>query len=231
MPKKRPTSESPEGTRRKAAILRAATQLFARNGYRDASLASVADAVGLTPPGLLHHFPSKPDLLEVLLREREQRDKAVVADALARYPGDVVRLLEALVAHNEAERDDTWLHTVLSAEATSPDHPAHDFFAARYTRVRTALGRTITEQSAASPLDKDEVAALATLCMAVMDGLQVQWLLDPKTDMNANFKVFGKLLHSALGQDGALGQDSALGQGALGQDGASLGPAAGDQPG
>ncbi len=199
MPKKRPVSESPEGARRKAAILQAATELFARNGYRDASLASVADAVGLTPPGLLHHFPSKPDLLVVLLREREKRDKAVVADALMNHPGDVVRLLEALVAHNEAEHDDTWLHTVLSAEATSPDHPAHDFFVARYARVRTALGRTIAEQSSASDLAKDEIDALATICMAVMDGLQVQWLLDPQTDMNAGFRVFGKLLQKALG--------------------------------
>jgi AcrR family transcriptional regulator len=198
MPKKRPVSESPEGARRKAAILEAATRLFARNGYRDASLASVADAAGLTPPGLLHHFPSKPDLLVVLLREREQRDKAVVADALRQHPGDVVRLLEALVAHNAAERDDTWLHTVLSAEATSPDHPAHDFFVARYTRVRAALRRTIAEQSSDSGLAKDEIEALATICMAVMDGLQVQWLLDPQADMTANFRVFGKLLGNAL---------------------------------
>ena len=182
------------------AILQAATELFARNGYRDASLASVADAACLTPPGLLHHFPSKPDLLVVLLREREQRDKAVVADALRKYPGDVVSLLEALVAHNAAERDDTWLHTVLSAEATSPDHPAHDFFVARYARVRTALSRTIAKQSSASDLAEDEIDALATICMAVMDGLQVQWLLDPQTDMIANFRVFGKLLQNALGR-------------------------------
>jgi AcrR family transcriptional regulator len=205
MPKKRPASESPEGARRKAAILTAAAEQFARNGYRDASLASVAEAAGLTPPGLLHHFPSKPALLEGLLREREQRDKAVVADALSKYPGDVVRLLEALVAHNEAERDDTWLHSVLSAEATSPDHPAHNFFKARYTRVRTALGRTITRQSSASTLAKEDIQALATLCMAVMDGLQIQWLLDPQTDMIANFRVFGKLLHNALGVSGDPG--------------------------
>lgn len=199
MPEKRPVSESPEGARRKAAILQAATELFARNGYRDASLASVADAVGLTPPGLLHHFPSKPDLLEVLLKEREQRDKAVVAEALGNHPGDVVRLLEALVAHNAAEHDDTWLHTVLSAEATSPEHPAHDFFVARYARVRNALGRTIAEQSSASGLAKEEIDALATICMAVMDGLQVQWLLDPQADMTASFRIFGKLLQMALG--------------------------------
>ena len=198
MPKKRPVSESPEGARRKVAILRAATELFARGGYRDASLASVADAVGLTPPGLLHHFPSKPDLLVGLLKEREQRDKAVVADALMKHPGDVVSLLQALVAHNAAERNDTWLHTVLSSEATSPDHPAHDFFVARYTRVRTALARTIAKQASASGLAEDEIQALAAICMAVMDGLQVQWLLDPQANMVASFSVFGKLLENAL---------------------------------
>ena len=180
------------------AILRAATELFARGGYRDASLASVADAVGLTPPGLLHHFPSKPDLLVGLLKEREQRDKAVVADALMKHPGDVVSLLQALVAHNAAERNDTWLHTVLSSEATSPDHPAHDFFVARYTRVRTALARTIAKQASASGLAEDEIQALAAICMAVMDGLQVQWLLDPQANMVASFSVFGKLLENAL---------------------------------
>lgn len=198
MPKKRPVSESPEGARRKVAILRAATELFARGGYRDASLASVANAVGLTPPGLLHHFPSKPDLLVGLLKEREQRDKAVVADALMKHPGDVVSLLQALVAHNAAERNDTWLHTVLSSEATSPDHPAHDFFVARYTRVRTALARTIAKQASASGLAEDEIQALAAICMAVMDGLQVQWLLDPQANMVASFSVFGKLLENAL---------------------------------
>lgn len=156
----------------------------------------------MTPPGLLHHFPSKPALLEALLRELEQRDKALVAEALRTYPGDVVRLLEALVAHNEADGDDTWLATVLAAEATSPDHPAHDFFAARYTRVRTALHRIIAQQASTSSLAKEDIAAQATLSMAVMDGLQVQWLLDPQTDMIADFRVFGKLLQDALGVPG-----------------------------
>ena len=42
------------------AILRAATELFARGGYRDASLASVADADGLTRPGC--STTSRPNL-------------------------------------------------------------------------------------------------------------------------------------------------------------------------
>ena len=126
-----------------------------------------------------------------LLKEREQRDKAVVADALIERPGDVVSLLQALVAHDAAERNDTWLHTVLSSEATSPGRGDHDFFVARYTRVRTALARTIAKQASASGLAEDEIQALAAICMAVVDGLQVQWLLDPQAN------IVAQLLHSA----------------------------------
>jgi AcrR family transcriptional regulator len=196
--RKRPVTEYAEGAKRKAAILQVATRLFAHNGYRDASLASVAEAAGLTQPGLLHHFPSKQELLLAVLRDKGRRERALVAEAISEYPDDVAHLLETLVAHNAAARDDTWLYTVLSAEATSPHHPAHEFFAARYERVRNALRKTIAQQSAETSLSDDEVRALAAIVIATMDGLQVQWLIDPEVDMVATFKVFSKLLQKAI---------------------------------
>jgi AcrR family transcriptional regulator len=197
VPKKRPVSEYPEGARRKAAIIRAAARLFALNGYRDASLASIAGEAGLTPPGLLHHFPSKPELLLAVLRDRERRDKKMVADVIETSPGDVVQVLQKLLAHNAAERTDSLLHVVVSAESTSPAHPAHDFFVARNTRVRNALCRSIGKQ-AGSDVTEAELNALATISIAVMDGLQLQWLLDPEVDMAANFEVFGGMLKQAI---------------------------------
>jgi AcrR family transcriptional regulator len=196
--KKRPVTEYAEGARRKAAIIQVASQLFAANGYRDASLASVAEGAGLTLPGLLHHFRSKQELLFAVLKDKERRDKAVVAEAISAYPDDVAHLLEALVARNAAARDDTWLYTVLSAEATSPSHPAHAFFAARHARVQNALRKTIAKQSVAAGLTEDEVRALAAVAIATMDGLQVQWLIDPEVDMVADFRVFSKLLQQAI---------------------------------
>jgi AcrR family transcriptional regulator len=197
--RKRPVSEYAEGAKRKAAIIQVAARLFAHNGYRDASLASVAEGAGLTQPGLLHHFRSKQELLLAVLKDKERREKALVAEAISEYPDDVAHLLEALVAHNAAARDDTGLYSVLSAEATSPSHPAHEFFAARYARVRNALRKSIAKQSAETSLTDDEVRALAVIAVAVMDGLQVQWLIDPEVDMVANFKVFSKLLQQAIG--------------------------------
>jgi AcrR family transcriptional regulator len=198
VPKKRPVSEYVGGTLRKARIVSVATALFASNGYRDAPLASVAEAADLTLPGLLHHFPSKQELLLAVLQDREQRDKALVAEAIRTHPDDVAALLEALVANNAAAPEGTSFHTVISAEATSPSHPAHDFIVARYARVRSALRRSIAKQSSAAGLSDEEIKALAVISMAVMDGLQVQWLLNPEIDMVANFKVFGALLRRAV---------------------------------
>jgi AcrR family transcriptional regulator len=201
--KKRPVGEYAEGARRKAAIIKIASKLFAVNGYRDTSVASVASGAGLTLPGLLHHFRSKQELLFAVLGDKERRDKAVVAEAISAYPDDVAHLLEALVVHNAAARDDTALYSVLAAEATSPEHPAHDFFAARYKRVRDALRKSIAKQSAGTSLPDDEIRALATIAIATMDGLQIQWLIDPEIDMVAHFKVFSKLLQQAIGATAA----------------------------
>ncbi|MFF3148912.1 TetR/AcrR family transcriptional regulator, partial [Streptomyces sp. NPDC057927] len=44
---------------RRAEIVRAALEVIAERGYRGASMASVAERVGLTQQGLLHYFPTK----------------------------------------------------------------------------------------------------------------------------------------------------------------------------
>ena len=47
------------GEESKAAILAAARELFATRGYRGTSLAAIAEAAGLSQPGLLHHYRSR----------------------------------------------------------------------------------------------------------------------------------------------------------------------------
>ena len=59
---------------RRAEIVRAALEVIAERGYRGASLAAVAERVGLTQQGLLHHFPTKEALLVAVLKERDQWD-------------------------------------------------------------------------------------------------------------------------------------------------------------
>ncbi len=51
----------------RAAVLRAATRLFAAHGFDGTTLQDVAYAVGVSKPAILHHFPSKEHIREAVL--------------------------------------------------------------------------------------------------------------------------------------------------------------------
>ncbi len=59
-----PTTDSPA----RARILDVAAGLFLKQGYEAASLRRIADAVGIQAASIYHHFASKEDLLEAILR-------------------------------------------------------------------------------------------------------------------------------------------------------------------
>lgn len=81
--------------------------------------------------------------------------------------------------------------TVCSAEATDVDHPAHEYFQQRSRQV-VALMRAGLELAAAQDLVRADLDldTAARQCQAMMYGLQVQWLLDPSTDMVTIFRRF-----------------------------------------
>jgi AcrR family transcriptional regulator len=163
-------------------ILDQATALFGEAGYRGTSLREIAARCGLSHPGLLHHFPTKELLLLAVLERREEVDR----EGLATGAGLLCGLVD-LVGRNAERRGIVELFTVLSAEATAADHPAHGWFADRYRRIVAELEAAYAEARAAGDLHPDvEPATAARQLVALMDGLQIQWLLgDPEIDMAA----------------------------------------------
>jgi len=90
-----------------------------------------------------------------------------------------LRRLVALVAYNTTKPGVVDLFCTLSAEATSPDHPAHAYFQNRYEWTRSSLAVAFGKVEAGGGLRpgvSPEIAARGTIAM--MDGLQVQWLMD-----------------------------------------------------
>jgi AcrR family transcriptional regulator len=63
-------------------LLRAAAELFGREGFADASLAAVAAAAGVTKGSLYHHYDGKADLFEAVF-EREEAELAQRVAAVA----------------------------------------------------------------------------------------------------------------------------------------------------
>jgi AcrR family transcriptional regulator len=180
-----------KGRKRREAILAAADQLFAAQGFRGASLASIANQVGLTEAGVLHHFPTKEHLLLELLQLRHEHDAERVARTIAEHPAHLDAML-ALCRENQQHPGLVRLFTILAAEGVDADHPAHSWTVERYRLLRERVtGRLIEEQHAGRVDPALDPLLIAPQILAMLDGLQLQWLLDPEqVDMSAIFADF-----------------------------------------
>jgi AcrR family transcriptional regulator len=137
---------------------------------------------------LLHHFPSKEHLLVAVLTERDRVDGAQFQLAGFRGLAALDRLAE-LVQHNTMVPGLVQAYTVLMGESVSEDHPARAWFRDRYPRRRANVAAAIRAGIDTREIRPDvDCDALAAEIIAMMDGLQVQWVLNPdQVDMAAVF--------------------------------------------
>ncbi|WP_306320781.1 MULTISPECIES: TetR/AcrR family transcriptional regulator [unclassified Streptomyces] len=173
---------------RRAEILRAALEVIAERGYRGASLAAVAERVGLTQQGLLHHFPTKEALLVAVLEERDQWDAV---------PSSQWRLdlLGSLVEYNAMRPGIVQTFSALLGESVTEGHPAREFFTQRYVGVRESMAEVLRAEYGERLPGGLTPERAAPLLVAVLDGLQYQWLLDPEAvDMPGAVRDFLELL-------------------------------------
>jgi AcrR family transcriptional regulator len=184
-------------TDRRSQILSAALQIFTERGYCDASLAAVAERVGLTEQDLLEMFPARDGLLTEVMRLRDE----LVARAFTGFSGTLSDV-EAVVAWNSTRAGLVQSFTMLAARSLADGHPGRDFFANRYGALRSALARQVRRElgeQGPSGLTSEQVAALL---VAVMDGLQLQWLAAPEcVDMTGLVRAFLQLLYGGTESD------------------------------
>jgi AcrR family transcriptional regulator len=106
-------------------ILDRAAALFARHGFAHTSVQAVADAVGLSKAGLLHHFPSKDALHAAVLAqstalgqqvvdlvehlpvgpERDTRAVEALTDIALAHPGLIALMLGPVTQGGDEEAD------------------------------------------------------------------------------------------------------------------------------
>lgn len=190
-----------KGVAKREEILRTALDVFARQGYRGTSLRELADAVHLSQAGLLHYFDSKEELFAEILRVRDETDWETFADT-----GSAADTMIAVMRHNAAVPGLVQLYATISSAAAEPSHPAHEFFVERYRLLREAIAESVTARQAAGELDAQlDPAKVAAILLAVADGMQVQWLLDPELDLAEHVEYFWSLLGSVRGAGQASG--------------------------
>ena len=164
---------------RREDILAVATELFSVDGYRGTSMSRVAKAAGISHTGLVHHFPTKDELLGAVMDRRDELDTARAFSTAGARPRGWAYLdaLVQLVRNNEERPGMVRLFTTVSGEAVDPEHPANAWLCRHHEATVAQLRTAFEEAAAAGELAPDApVDTLCRLVIATMDGLQTQWL-------------------------------------------------------
>ena len=173
---------------RRALIVDAAMEEVLAYGWTGSSLSRIAERAGLSRAGVLHHFPTKAALLAAVLEVRDDRaveEAGLDLAALATdpRPDAVQRLFRGLrrvMWLNAGRQETVRLFTLTVGESVAAGHANADWVRERYERLRTGITAVI-----AAAIDAEELPAeaeperIATRLIALMDGLQLQWLHAP----------------------------------------------------
>lgn len=178
---------------RRRQIAEKGAELVARYGSYGVSMQTVADAVGLTLPGLNHHVKGRDELLSLIIETYydDFTDAENLAARLRRFAGDdpdadglsLPRCLRAIVEANSARTELVGLFIRLAVEAHDPSHPAHDYYRQRHDEllsVMSSLPWHLPERFRTSGTFTD----LLRTALCAMDGAEVQSLTDPDESLD-----------------------------------------------
>ncbi|WP_054686320.1 TetR family transcriptional regulator [Microbacterium sp. No. 7] len=152
-------------------VITAAVKCFVERGYHGSSMRAIADAAGISVPGVYHHYASKQELLvrilDLTMDDLEWR--LVAARAGASGPrGRLAALVEALALYH-ARRPQ--LAFIGASEMRSIEEPERTRIARRRTEVQHMIDREIADAisagEASSTLPLAPGRAIVTACTSL----------------------------------------------------------------
>lgn len=173
-----------KGERTRNRILDTALELFAHSGSNAVSLRSIAAKAGISHSGLLRYFNDKEALVLAAVQRRDRMSLSMMSDTSdqvfhkALPANDAISLLLNATLENMQQPGTVAMFVKLSAEATDHKHPAHDYFVRRYSVLIDAIADSFTHLMS---ITHEEALNDARRFVAFIDGIQIQWLLDPKS--------------------------------------------------
>ena len=186
-PGETPPGRYRKGIRRRQEIIEAASSVFAEFGYSGGSIRTIAERVGVSPPTLLQHFGSKAGLLTAVLDDwlYQQRQHAASRGEGRRGLAFFNRM-RSVMRYHLTHRGLIELFLTMATEASSSSHPARPFIQERYDtsldEARMRLREAIDDHEI-QPMSDAEIDRETRVLFAVMDGLELQWLLNPNIDL------------------------------------------------
>ncbi|HEY3759570.1 MAG TPA: TetR/AcrR family transcriptional regulator [Solirubrobacteraceae bacterium] len=180
-------------------LLAAAARVFARAGYHGASMSEIAAEAGFSKGALYWSFASKEELFFALLDELDEQLRTVIATAAAmpkeqERTGELSREISAVLTD---ARDLVLLFHEYSALAVR-DPKVAARYAQRNARLREEIAAAVRlrHETIDVPLTMPP-EDLATVLIALVDGLSIQQLTEPDAVPE---ELFGQI--AALIEDG-----------------------------
>lgn len=195
-----------KGIERRRQIIDIALEVFGARGFRGATLREVALRAGGTPAAILKLFGSKEQLLIAVLRHWDAATATVMGDELRGL--EVLDGFRRLMRYHEQHPGLLQLYITIAAESATEDHPAQEFMRQRYARTLETMRVLLSDAVAAGdlqPLDPEVIAVEASTLLSVMDGLELQYVVDRRSALEGTFSVYVDSLLARLG----TGQSSA----------------------
>jgi AcrR family transcriptional regulator len=162
---------------RRALIIERATELIAEGGYNTFTLLRLAEACEMTRRGIDHYFGSREEILIAVLQYRDELDiESLSPHGTPDGESSTWAVLDDVVRRNITQPEIVRLYAILNAESIDPSHPAHRYFLERERAAKV----TVANAARGWHENPEEFAAHV---LALMDGLQVQWLREPQLDL------------------------------------------------
>lgn len=180
---------------------------MSERGYNGFTLTDIADAIGMSQPGLMHYVKNKESLLSSVITQIYDNAGTPEEFIQSGLPGsDSNNLLfpaymRYLVGYNAQRKSLVQLYNVLSTEAANPNHPLHKLFTNRPQQIWEHYSEFIWK----IPPEIGEwnnMRPSVRRCMEFLDGIQLRWLRKPPIDMLTEWLDIESLLFPSPIWDG-----------------------------
>jgi AcrR family transcriptional regulator len=200
--------------RTRAELLATATGVFARRGYKGASVEEIAEEAGYSHGAVYSNFDGKADLflavLEEYMAERAQELAATQADLPEDAPIELRAraLADQWMARFAKDRESFLLHMEFVAHA-GRDPELAERFGTRSAALREAIAAYITHYQELEEIESDlSPDDLALVLRALGIGLAIEALVSPGAVRQDAYGDFVELLVKLLREHGSVGLGS-----------------------
>jgi TetR/AcrR family fatty acid metabolism transcriptional regulator len=174
-------ARKPPAADKREAILRAATHVFAANGYFNSKVADIASEAGVADGTVYLYFKSKEEILHSIF-DRSVDEAVTAARALAAETDDPREKLRRIAElHLERMGADRELAIVFQVELRGSTKFMEEFSAAGFAEYLTLIRETIEAGQRDGFFRKSlNAKTVAKVFFGALDEMATNWILSPR---------------------------------------------------